>query len=254
MPPKYINKLQGKRVVVIGGTSGIGFATAEAAVEYGAIVVVASSKQDKVDRAVQRILREYPEAAGETNRIQGKTVDLGADDAEEQIEALFDFATDGGRHKLDHVVSTAGDLFRTSVLAEVTRADIEAPFKVRLGGTLLAAKVAMRYLAVSPQSSFTLTSGVSDTKPTVGWTVVAPLGAAQKGLTHALAHDMKPVRVNCVCPGAVQTELLEHFGAGKLEQMIQMYRSKTLTDTVGTPSDLTNKARISVMMVATMRS
>jgi len=43
MATKYISKLQRKRVLVVGGTAGIGFCMAEASVEYGAIVVVASS-------------------------------------------------------------------------------------------------------------------------------------------------------------------------------------------------------------------
>jgi len=235
MPPKYVNKLQGKRVVVIGGTSGIGFAAAEASVEYGATVVVASSKQEKVDNAVARIRKSCPDAR---DLIRGKTVDLGAENVEEQLIALFDFATEDGKHKLDHIVDTAGDSFRMSPLQEVTREKITAPLKVRLTGTLMMAKVAMKYLNLSPASSFTTTSGVSDAKPVQGWTLMAPIGAAKKGLARALANDMKPIRVNCVCPGAVKTELFDHFGAERLEQIIEMYKAKTLTNTIGTPEDL----------------
>ncbi|KIW29805.1 uncharacterized protein PV07_05592 [Cladophialophora immunda] len=235
MSLKYTNKLQGKRVVIVGGTSGIGFAAAEAAVEYGAIVVVASSRQEKVDRAVERIQKAYPSAG---DRIRGKTVDLSSDDVEEQIVALFDFATDGGKHKLHHVAETAGGTFGVMPLADVTPAATAEVYKVRITGCTMLAKVSMRYLENSRTSSFTLTSGVSDAKPTAGWTVMAPIGAGKRGLTHALANDMKPIRVNCVCPGAVKTELFDSFGGEGLRQILDFYTARSLINTIGAPEDL----------------
>ncbi|OAL38106.1 hypothetical protein AYO20_02558 [Fonsecaea nubica] len=244
MPLKYTNKLQGKRVVIIGGTSGIGFAAAEAAVEYGAIVVVASSKQDKVDRAVERIQKAYPDAG---DRIRGKTLDLSSEDVEEQIVALFDFATDGAKHKLHHVAETAGGAFRMMPLTEVTPTAIAEVAKVRLTGCTMLAKISMRYLEISRTSSFTLTSGVSDAKPTTGWTIMAPIGAAKRGLTHALANDMKPIRVNCVCPGAVKTELFDQFaGDGEQQKIVDFYTARTLIDSIGAPEDLA-ECYISIM-------
>lgn len=235
MPHKFINKLEGKRVLIVGGSSGIGFASAEAAIEHGASVIIASSKSDKVQSAITRICQAYPEAK---DRITGQAVDLSADDAEEQIVALFDFATEKGKHNLDHVIETAGDNFRLAPLTETTREKILAPTKVRLVGVSLLAKIALRYLNSSHRSSFTLTSGVSDLKPVPGWSVIAPIGAAKKGLTHALAHDMKPIRVNCVCPGAVRTELFNHFAADQMDRILASYVEKTLTGHIGTPEDL----------------
>ncbi|KIW68666.1 hypothetical protein PV04_04593 [Phialophora macrospora] len=232
---KYTSKLQGKLVVVVGGTSGIGFAVAEAAVEHGAIVVVASSRQEKVNRAVHRIQQAYADAA---DRIRGKTVDLGSDNVEQQIHALYGFATEAGKRKLDHIVVTAGEPFGTIPLGDVTPQVVSDVYRVRMVGCTMLAKVAMQYLDISAASSFTLTSGVSDAKPTAGWTAMAPVGAAVRGLTHALANDMKPVRVNCVCPGAVKTELFDTFAGDRLAEILDTYRAKTLTGNVGTPEDL----------------
>lgn len=108
MRPKYINNLQGKRVVVIGGISEIGFA-AEAAVEYGAIVVVASLKQEKVHTAVEKIQPSYSDAG---DRIRGIVVDMSSDDVEDQIVALLDFTTNGGKHKLEHIANTLAATFK----------------------------------------------------------------------------------------------------------------------------------------------
>ena len=197
---------------MVGGTSGIDFATAEAAVEYGAIVVVTSSKQEKVDRAVERIQTVYPDAI---DRIRGKTVDLSASNVEEQIDALYHFATDGNKQELDHIVLTTGGGFGLVPLADVTPEAVADLYKVRMVGCMILVKVAMRYLNIDATSSSTLTSGVSDAKPTMGWTMLALVGAALRGLTYALANELKPVRVNCVCPTAVGTELFKKFAGDR---------------------------------------
>ncbi|HTC84651.1 MAG TPA: SDR family NAD(P)-dependent oxidoreductase, partial [Rhizomicrobium sp.] len=68
--------LNGKRIVVLGGSSGIGLAVAQAAAKEGASLVVASSRQDRIDTALQQL------PAG----TQGHAVDLGDEAA---IQALF---------------------------------------------------------------------------------------------------------------------------------------------------------------------
>ena len=235
MAPKYITKLLGKRVVVVGGTSGIGLAVAEASVEYGALVVVASSNQEKVDDAVARIQKSYPEAG---DRVRGQIVDLRSENVEEQIAALYDFATDGGKHKLDHVVNTAGDSLHMVSLDNVTPENSSQMYKVRMIGAMMLAKVAVKYLNDSPTSSFTMTSGVRDNRPFNGFAAIAPVGAAIKGLTRALANDLKPIRVNCVCPGPVKTEGFDHVAEDQLKQVLERFRKQTLTKTIGTPEDL----------------
>jgi len=235
MPPKYLNKLRDKRVLVVGGTSGIGFAAAEAAVEYGAIVVVASSKPEKAQAAVERLRKSYPEAA---DHIQGKAVDLSAADAEKQIIALFDFASEGSQYKLDHVIVTSGDSFNLTPLLELDSEKIQAVTKVRLVGTLLLAKTSVRYFKNSPTSSLTLTGGVTDARPIPGWVAMGVVGGGKRGMMRALAHDMKPIRVNLVCPGFVKTEMIDVFPAEQLQRIITIYKEKALTGTIGTPEDL----------------
>src|ERR1700760_2047448 len=104
--PKYLNKLEGKRVVVLGGTSGIGFCVAEAAIEYGAFVTVSSSSPEKVDRAAERLRALYPNSA---ERVLGFPCDIGqSDKIKANVEALFKKATNNGAHKINHIVCTAG--------------------------------------------------------------------------------------------------------------------------------------------------
>lgn len=59
-----------------------------------------------------------------------------------------------------------------------------------------------------------------------------------ESLARGLAVDLKPVRVNCVAPGAVLTELFLTFGKDRVEQFVEFYKTKTLTGTIGTREDL----------------
>ncbi|KAK6332920.1 hypothetical protein TWF696_002938 [Orbilia brochopaga] len=236
MASKYTNKLQGKRVLVLGGTSGIGFCVAEAAVEYGAIVTVSSSRQASIDKAIKRITDAYPDSA---SRINGKTCDLGGDDLEEQIKGLYEFATNGGANKLDHVVNTAGDKFSLPKITEFTVEAANKLSQVRFMGTLFLAKYAATYMNSSADSSFTTTSGVNGAKPADGWAAIAGYITAQEGLIRGLAKDIKPIRANNVSPGAVHTELFNHFGnEEEVKAIVEMYAGKTLTGRIGKPEDL----------------
>ncbi|KAL0941942.1 short chain dehydrogenase reductase family [Colletotrichum truncatum] len=247
MAPKYINKLEGKSVLVVGGTSGIGFAVAEASVEYGAHVVVASRSQENIDNAIKRLKTSYPDAA---DRIRGHTVDLHSDDNETSITQLFDFATYGGKNLLDHVVETAGEALNGSLLLqEATPYNISEVNKTRFVGAIILAKVADTYLKREHTSSFTMTSGVASHKPWAGWSVRAAVLGAKEALTKGLAVDMKPVRVNIVSPGSVKTELFDHaiksLGDDQ-EKAMQMFSGGTLLNRIGTPEDLA-EAYLSLM-------
>jgi NAD(P)-dependent dehydrogenase (short-subunit alcohol dehydrogenase family) len=85
------HSLSGKRVVILGGTSGIGFATAMAAAHQGASIVVASSSKRKVESALSRL----PAGA------EGEVIDLSS---EERVRDFF-----AGTGEFDHLVFTAGE-------------------------------------------------------------------------------------------------------------------------------------------------
>lgn len=94
---KYSLKLKGQKVLIIGGSSGLGFAAAEASIENGASVIISSSSQQKVDKAVERIKQSYPSAK---DRVSGHAADLGTQDTlEKNVVDLLEKT--GG--KLDHI-------------------------------------------------------------------------------------------------------------------------------------------------------
>lgn len=237
MPNKYIDKLKGKIVVIIGGTSGIGFAVAEACIEHGATVVVSSRKQDSVNKTVASLKASYPEAA---TRIRGHTCNLGLDDCEPEIVKLFDFATSTGASKVDHVVNTAGEMGDFDDSLENASADsIVQAQRTYLVSTLLLAKVVHKYINPASTSSLTMTTGALVHRPMKGMSVRLGIVGSREVLARTLAVDMAPVRVNVVSPGAIDTPMLrtaaEAMGGREVGSAI--FRKATLVNEIGTPED-----------------
>jgi NAD(P)-dependent dehydrogenase (short-subunit alcohol dehydrogenase family) len=182
-----MSTLQGKRVVVLGGSSGIGLATAQAAAQEGASLVIASSRKPRVDEA----LATLPSGS------EGHVLDL-ADEA--AVKALFERLG-----AFDHLVFTAGESLQ---LAPLTTMDVEAArhfFGLRYFGALLAAKYGSSH--IRPGGSIVFTSGTAGRRPQSGWALGASICAAMEGLTRALAVELAPIRVNIVSPGVVKTPL-----------------------------------------------
>lgn len=230
---KYSNKLQGSRVLIIGGSSGIGFSTAEACVEFGALVTIASSKNSKVEAAISKLQSSYPSVK---SNIHGQTVDLSQQDTlESQLKNLFEQTVKSmGGEKLDHVVFTAGDPLATMKVAEITVEKILKAGQIRFVAPLLAAKFVQQYVKNSHESSYNITTGSISERPIPDWSVVAPFAGGIHSMVRQLAFDIKPIRVNGVSPGVVDTELWSMPKEQKEELMEQMSK-KMATGTPGKP-------------------
>ncbi|RFU72189.1 short chain dehydrogenase [Trichoderma arundinaceum] len=234
-------KLAGKRVLVLGGTSGIGLAVATAAHEFGATVIVSSSSQTKIEAAIRRI-----ESVGSGNRVnsvaasvQGYPCELGdLDCLESNLRVLLDSAAEGGRKKLDHIVYTAGNKAGSISLASTDTKTITDHGVLRFYVPIIVGKLAMDYANISPQSSITLTSGVNNVKPVPGRVLMAGWGAGVEGVTRALAVDLQLVRVNCICPGPTRTELFDSLPDEVLRPLLEKYKGSTMTRTIGGPEDV----------------
>ncbi|KAA8567644.1 hypothetical protein MFRU_010g02240 [Monilinia fructicola] len=227
MPGKY-EKLVGKHVLVIGGSSGIGYCVAEASLESGASVTISSSSVDRVAKGVERLHSSYP-----GGKVTGYACDLSKSTVESDIEKLFEQAG-----KVDHIVFTAGDPLATLPLKDVTLESIKRAGQVRFFAPLLVAKVGSRYLSAGPQASITLTTGATADKPYEGWSVITSFAAGLHGMARGLAVDLAPVRVNVVSPGAVKTDL---WGGMKEEERAAIFKEveeKVLTKHVAGPEEV----------------
>jgi NAD(P)-dependent dehydrogenase (short-subunit alcohol dehydrogenase family) len=213
--------LQGQRVVVIGGTSGIGFAVAERAVREGAEVAVGSSSASHVEDAVKRLGRAASGAAVDVKN-------------EASVAAFF-----AGIGAFDHLVFTAGDwpaLRRPAALADLDLGAADAVFAVRFWGALAAIKHAQGRISAS--GSITLTNGVVAHRPRKGAALNTAMAGAIEHLTRALAVELAPVRVNAVCPGFVLTEVWNSIPEETRQEQIRRMTSRLPLPRAGDPSEV----------------
>lgn len=206
-------KLKDKKVLVIGGGSGIGFGIAKGAAEEGAKVTIASRNADKIAQKAKSI-----DAAGVVLDVS----------EEANVENFFK------EHSgFDHIAFTAGDM---SSLARGALSDLDlnlaaSRFKTRFWGAVAVAKHGATKLP--PGGSFTFTNGMLAHRPVKGMPIVSASAMAAEGLALGLAVDLAPVRVNCVCPGLIETELLAGYG----DEMLKTMSQRQLIQRPGTPEE-----------------
>ena len=210
--------LQHQHIVLLGGTSGIGLATAHAALAAGASVTVVSSRSQRVAEAV----------AGLGDRAKGYTVDLSNESAvRELFQQLGPF---------DHLVYSAGDSLQIGALADMDLETVRQIFDVRVFGAIAAVKHAAPYLR--PGGSVVLTSGIASLRPQKGWVALAGVCSAMEGLTRALAVELAPIRVNAVSPGVVRTDLWRNMSEQDREELYESVGQRLPVGRVGEASDI----------------
>ncbi|KIW20536.1 hypothetical protein PV08_01111 [Exophiala spinifera] len=231
-PARFSKKLAGKRVLLVGGTGGVGISVAQALVDSGAVVILSSSREQKVREVCAALANDYPEAK---DRISGHACDLASADVEANVEALFKKI--GG--VVDHIVYMAGDRLPTIPLEEVTLEKWQKCNQVRTIAAILVAKVGTRYMKKDRHSSIVLTGGSISEKPIAGgWSMLALIGAGLNGLARQLAFDLAPIRVNTVAPGVIETDLWQGMGEEGKRAFFQAHESNIPTGKVGQPEDL----------------
>ncbi|MQY20656.1 SDR family oxidoreductase [Nocardia macrotermitis] len=210
--------LEDKRVVLLGGTAGIGLATAQAAADAGAQVVVVSSNPDNVAKALTLL----PASA------QGEIADL---TTESEIEKLFTKVS-----AFDHLVYTAGESLSLFPLQDTEVAAAQRFFQIRYWGAYTSVKYAVPH--INTGGSIVLSSGGAVQRPMPGWTVAASILGAIEALCRALAVELAPIRVNAVRPGLVRTDLWREFPAEVREELFRTHGGTLPVGRVGEAADL----------------
>lgn len=174
--------LKGKKVVVVGGSSGIGLATAAMAVSEGAEVIVASRTAERLDAAANKI------------GAAAISADVTSDQSVSEL-----FRRCGA---VDHVVVTAAQL-KTGPFKSVAMEDVRATMESKFWGAWRVARSA----EIRPGGSLTLVTGFLSVRPRPNSAIVGSANGALESLARALALELAPVRVNAVSPGVIDTPI-----------------------------------------------
>src|ERR1700747_2041116 len=212
------NGFENKRVVIGGGSSGIGLAVAEEAASQGAKVVIVSSKAERVQEAIQSI-------GGDA---RGQAVDVSDE------MAVDSFFTNLGA--FDHLVFTAGDSLHLHELADTDLKQARRAFELRYWSALATVKYG------SPQirkgGSIVLTTGIAGQRPQRGWVIAASVCGTIEALTRALAVELAPIRVNAVSPGVVRTNLWQSMSSPERELLYEIVGNSLPVGRVGEASEI----------------
>ncbi len=208
--------LKGKKVVVVGGSSGIGLSTAEMAKREGADVIVASRNVARLDAVADKL-----------NAI-AIPADVTSDDS---VAKLF---TRCG--PVDHVVVTAAQL-RTGPFKTVSMEDVRSTMEGKFWGAWRVAKSA----EIRPGGSLTLVSGYLSIRPRPNSAIISVANGALESLARALALELAPVRVNAVSPGIIDTPIRAAMPEAARLEMLAQTAARLPVGRVGVGEDIASQ-------------
>ncbi|TVX96658.1 SDR family oxidoreductase [Cohnella terricola] len=197
--------LTDQRVVIIGGSTGIGLGTAKEAVRQGAHVVIAGRSFEKLKQAQSDINSDLLQILQVDNKDE---------------DALQSFFREVGQ--FDHLFTPGA----TYVLGPITseKEVAESCFRNKFWPQYYAAKYAAPY--ISKGGSIVLMSGAASQRPIPGAASYAACNGAIESLGKALAIELAPIRVNVVSPGTIRTEK-------DRKEAYEAYEGMTLLQRVG---------------------
>lgn len=205
--------LAGKKVVVVGGSSGIGFSTAELAKSDGAEVIIASHNPNRLNAAAAKL------------GVTAIAADVTSDDS---IASLFKKCG-----PVDHVVLTAAQL-RTGPFKTVAMEDVRATMESKFWGAWRVARSA----DISAGGSLTLVTGFLSVRPRPNSAIVGAANGALESLARSLALELAPVRVNAVSPGIIDTPIRAAMPEQARKDMLAKTAAALPVGRVGTGEDI----------------
>jgi NAD(P)-dependent dehydrogenase (short-subunit alcohol dehydrogenase family) len=211
------SSLQDARLVVFGGSTGIGLATAIAAKSCGASVTIVGRTPATLESAA--------------NEIGGARTVVADIRDRKSVEAVFD-----DMPRVDHLVITAGGL-TVGRLADNDPDLLLMAVHERIAGPLYAIKAALSLMP--PTGSIVLTGGQFSDRPSGdGVSAIAAAVRGVEALSRALALELKPIRVNVISPGFVDTPIFDTFGVDGRAALLKRVAETLPGGRVGTPSEV----------------
>jgi NAD(P)-dependent dehydrogenase (short-subunit alcohol dehydrogenase family) len=210
-------KLNHARVLVVGGSSGIGLATAAAASDAGAAVTIVSRSQTKLESAVNALGKAARAVALDTGDVAA-------------VERFF-----ADEAPWDHIVVSAAQT-PSGPVRSLGLADAKIAMESKFWGAYHVARAAK----IREGGSLTFISGFLSVRPSANSVLQGAINAALEALARGLALELAPVRVNAVSPGLIATPLWSGMPNDKREAMFASVAQRLPARRVGQPEDIAN--------------
>ena len=195
-------QLKGKTAIITGAAGGIGRATALRFAQEGARVVAADIQEKGVEETARIVNTDYPDA------VIAHRVDVSRGDQVKRLiaETVLHFG------RLDVVFSNAA-IMRDGSVVDLSEEDWNALFDANVKGAFLCGKYGIPAMRQSGGGSFIITASVNSFYAESDIAGYCATKGAVLQLTRAMAIDHGPegVRVNCICPGWIETAMSQPF-------------------------------------------
>lgn len=210
--------LHGSRVLIAGGSSGVGLATARLLIECGAAVVINGRDRARLESVQQQL------------GAQASICAFDGADSDDRARALAGLGT------FDHLVVALSGGRGAGPLASLAPADLRSGFEAKFWPHFSLAQEALPYL--SPSGSITFVSAISARAANPGTAGLAAINSAIEGLVKPLAVELRPRRVNAVSPGVIDTPWWNWMQADQKQAAFNKFAAATPAGRVGKPEDI----------------
>lgn len=207
--------LQGAKIIIAGGTSGIGLATALLLNEAGASVTVTGRNTEKLKAASQK-------------GLQTAQTDSTNPDA---LESLFN-----SQGNIDHLVVAVGSAKGLGSFRDLTLTDLRVGFEEKYWSQLNTLKAALPYL--NKNGSITLITAITGSAKMPGTSGIGSVNGALEVFVPILAKELKPIRINAVSPGVVDTPWWDFLPQSVKAASFESYASQIAVGRIARPEDI----------------
>jgi len=211
--------MEGK-TIIIGGTSGIGLATAQKFCNEGFEVIIGGRDPNKLTEALNIL----------GNSVQGSVVDASSD---EQLQAFY--------HKIgrfDNLILSLSGRKGSGNFSSLDLNEVRQGFEAKFWSQVRAAQLALPF--ISPEGSITFITAASAQAANPGTSGLAAINGAIECMIPVLAVELAPLRVNGISPGVINTPWWDWMPLEQRQAAFEMFAQFSLVGRVGQPEDIAN--------------